>query len=47
METTPVDGEFLDRLEIRAELHDAPARRKIAMYFAVAVADVNVDGFAL
>src|ERR1041385_8964495 len=42
-----VDLEFLDGLEIRRELHDAPARRQVAVYVAVAIAEVDMDGLAL
>ena len=41
-----VDVQFLDRLEIRLEFDDAAARRQVAVDFAVAIADVDMDGFA-
>ena len=41
-----VDVQFLDRLEIRLEFDDAAARGQIAVDFAVAIADVDMDGFA-
>ena len=41
-----VDVQFLDRLEIRLEFDDAAARGQVAVDFAVAIADVDMDGFA-
>src|SRR5437879_645370 len=42
-----VHPEFLDRLQVRSELHDAAAGRQISMYLAVTITQMNVDGFAL
>ena len=39
-----VDAQFLDRLKIRLEFDDAAAGRQIAVDFAVAIADVDMDG---
>jgi hypothetical protein len=41
-----VDVQFLDRLKIRLEFDDAAARGQVAVDFAVAIADVDMDGFA-
>jgi hypothetical protein len=41
-----VDVQFFDRVKIRLEFDDAAARGQVAMDFAVAVADVDMDGFA-
>src|SRR5258708_1698123 len=41
-----VDVQFLNRLEIRLEFDDAAARGQVAVDFAVAIADVDMDGFA-
>ena len=41
-----VDVQFLDSLEIRLEFDDAAAGRQVAVDFAVAIADVDMDGFA-
>src|ERR1700722_19907497 len=41
-----VDLQFLDRLKIRLEFDDAAARGQVAVDFAVAIADVDMDGFA-
>ncbi len=41
-----LDVQFLDRLKIRLEFDDAAARGQVAVDFAVAIADVDMDGFA-
>ena len=41
-----VDVQFFDRLKIRLEFDDAAARGQVAVDFAVAIADVDMDGFA-
>lgn len=41
-----IDVKFLDGLEVGRKFHDAAARREVAMDFAVAIAEVHVDGFA-
>ena len=40
-----VDFEFFDGLKVRDEFHHATAGWEVAMDFAVAIAEVNVDGF--
>ena len=42
-----VDFQLLDGLQVGRELDNAAAGRQIAMHLAVAIAQMNVDGFAL
>ena len=41
-----VDLQFLDRLQIGLEFDYTAARGKVTVDFAVAIADVNMDGLA-
>lgn len=41
-----IDGEFFDRVKVREKFDDATAGREVAVDLAVAIAEVNVDGFA-
>src|SRR6476661_4221905 len=43
----PVDVQVLDLAEVWREIHDAAARRQVAVFFAVAITDMNVDRLAL
>ena len=42
-----LDPQLLDLPQIRGKLHDAATGRQIAVHLAVAVAQVDVNGFAL
>src|SRR5262245_7736651 len=42
-----VDPQGLDLLQVRSKVHDAAAGWEVAMYLAIAIADMNVDGLAL